>query len=250
MIKIAARIIGVVGIGLLATVGSANAQSKWTGISIGAGVGGGSINHDLRLSPGPALPPGLFSFEFDGIGGEGFLGTVGVAADYQFADRFVVGAFFDYDFANLESKMNLSVPPLGGLNATAKLSLDNQWTVGARLGFLATPDTLLYGLVGYTHAEISDLDISVTGPIGASIAIGVPSFDGYVLGGGIETTLAPNWTLKAEYRFTQLSAERLDLPFGLNTILNAELEPSIHTVRTTLNYKFNWDRGLAHEPLK
>ena len=76
----------VLALALLAAVGAApaaQAQSKWTGFSIGVGVGAGAINHDLTIGPGPALPPGLFNFNFDGIGGEGFLGTVGVAADMQ-----------------------------------------------------------------------------------------------------------------------------------------------------------------------
>ena len=193
------------------------------------------------------MPPGTFSAEIDSIGGEGFLGTVGVAADYQF-NRFVVGAFLDYDFSKIDSKVNLSIPPLGGFNASGKIKLENQFTVGGRLGYLVTPDTLWYSLIGYTHAGISDFDIDVTGPINTTLTVGVPSFNGYVLGGGVETMLAPNWSMKAEYRFTQLSSENLDMPLGANSILSAQLEPSIHTVRTTLNYKFNWDGSREVAP--
>ncbi len=243
----------VLALALLAAVGAApaaQAQSKWTGFSIGVGVGAGAINHDLTIGPGPALQPGLFNFNFDGIGGEGFLGTVGVAADMQVHPSIVMGMFFDYDFADLETDLGLSIPPFGNLNVTGKVKLENQWTIGARAGFLATPDTLWYGLVGYTQADVSDLTLSATGPLTGSLAIGVPSMSGYVVGGGVETNIAPNWSLKAEYRFTQLDAERLNLPFGLNTFINAELEPSIHTGRVSVNYKFNWDHMRRSEPMK
>ena len=230
-------------------VGEASAQSKWTGVSLGVGVGAGAINHNLLLGPGPAVPPGTFSAGFDGIGGEGVLGTVGVALDYQM-QRIVIGAFFDYDFASLDTEMNLSVPPLGGLNVTGKISLDNQWTIGGRVGVLLTPDTLWYALAGYTRAEISDLELNITGPAAIQLVAGVPSFSGFVVGGGVETMLAPNWSIKAEYRYTELDAKSLDLPLGLNAFVDAQLEPSIHTARLSLNYKFNFDRSSDAAPLK
>lgn len=214
------------------------------------GIGAGAINHEISLSPGPALPPGVFSANLDGIGGEGILGTIGISADYQIGPKIVIGAFFDYDFAKLETEAGLSILPFVGLNATSKISLDNQWTIGGRIGMLLSPDTLWYALAGYTQASISDLEVNVTTPVSLRLTAGVPGFSGYVVGGGVETLLAPNWSLKAEYRFTQLDAEKIDLPFGLNTFVNAELEPSIHTARMSLNYKFNLDRSADHAPLK
>lgn len=164
-------------------------------MSLGVGIGAGAINHDLTLGPGPALPAGSFNAGLDGIGGEGIFGTVGVAADYQIHQRVVIGAFFDYDFAKLDTDLNLSVPGLGGLNATGKISLDNMWTIGGCVGVLLSPDTLWYALVGYTQADVSDLDISITGPASVNLGIGVPKFSGYTFGGGVETMLAPNWSL-------------------------------------------------------
>ena len=72
----------------------------------------------------------------------------------------------------------------------------------------------------------------------------------FTFGGGVETMLAPNWSLKAEYRFTQLDGESLDLPFGFGSFVDVELEPSIHSARVSLNYKFDWDRARHVEPLK
>ena len=59
----------------------------------------------------------------------------------------------------------------------------------------------------------------------------------------METFLRQNWTLKLEYRFSQ---------FGEETILDshhisADLEPSMHTARLILSYRFGHhdSRGAA-----
>ena len=124
----------------------APAQS-WTGFYLGAGGGGGATNSDLkgnvdffRLAA---------SAEANGIGGMGGFGTVQVGYDRQLDHRFVVGAFFDYDFAAIDSKLSASAS-LGALNVGGSVSfnLTNSWTAGGRAGYLFNPSTLVYGLGG------------------------------------------------------------------------------------------------------
>ncbi len=119
---------------------SAQAETRWSGFAINAGFGAGAMVNDLKILPGPLVPPGLFAVDLDGIGGEGVLGTIGVSADYQFQRRFVVGAFFDYDFSGIKSTLDVSIPTLGNLQARGDTKLDSQWTVGARLGYLTSPE--------------------------------------------------------------------------------------------------------------
>ena len=69
--------------------------------------------------PGTALPPGSFDFGFDGIGGEGVFGTLSAGLDYQINNRWVIGAFFDYDFSSIDTTINLSVP--GFVNASGNI---------------------------------------------------------------------------------------------------------------------------------
>lgn len=242
---------------MLLTAGPASAYDvgtpSWTGIYVSAGLGVGSANSELSIGPGPLLPPNLFNFNFDGIGGEGALGTIGLGFDYQVSPRFVVGVFFDYDFANIETDLDIGL--LGLITANGKFDIERQWSIGTRVGVLASPSTLWYALGGYTQVETSDLSVSVAvggAPIGG-ISIGVPSFSGWFVGGGVETMLAPNWSLKAEYRYTQLDDERLDFSAispVVNNIIDARLEPSIHTARVAVSYKFNWDHRTTVEPLK
>lgn len=228
---------------MTAPTGASANEPKWTGLSVGLGGGGGAVVHDLTLAPGPLLPPGSFDFGFDGIGGEGVFGTVSVGLDYQFHRNWVIGAFFDYDFSDIETTINLSVPPLLGLQAGGKLSLDNMWTIGGRLGYLASPSTLIYGLVGYTEANFSDLTFTASGPIVGSYTATVPNFSGYSVGFGMETLLVPNLSMKAEYRYTELDRESLGT--GFETFLDTRLEPSLHTGRLSVNYRFDFDRSTT-----
>lgn len=234
---------------------SAQAETRWSGFAINAGFGAGAMVNDLKILPGPLVPPGLFAVDLDGIGGEGVLGTIGVSADYQFQRRFVVGAFFDYDFSGIKSTLDVSIPTLGNLQARGDTKLDSQWTVGARLGYLTSPDTLIYALAGYTHVEMSDPRLTISGPLAASIGLGLPSLDGWTAGFGMETMLMSNLSVKAEYRYSQLSDQHITLPnigpINPNAFVDTRLEPSIHTGRLVLSYKFNWEREAAPvEPLK
>src|SRR5262245_32857868 len=71
-------------------------MQTWTGLYVGAGWGYGMYNLDTTVNP--------FGLPFAGtetLGGRGWLGTVTVGGDYQLNNWIVVGAFADYDFANI-----------------------------------------------------------------------------------------------------------------------------------------------------
>jgi opacity protein-like surface antigen len=59
------------------------------------------------------------------------------------------------------------------------------------------------------------------------------TFQGYFVGAGIETFLRQNWTLKLEYRFSQFDKENI-----IEWYPTVDLEPSMHTARAVLTYKF------------
>jgi outer membrane immunogenic protein len=75
--------------------------------------------------------------------------------------------------------------------------VNHTWNVGGRLGFLVTPDVLLYGVGGYTRASIYN---SIQVPYGPKL----DDFDspkGYFVGGGGEMKLRKGLSLKVEYRY-------------------------------------------------
>jgi len=232
----------------------------------------------------------------DDAGDVGFFGTVQLAYDHQVSDRVVVGAFVDADFASdIEAKFDatgstdLAVLPvlLGGLDipisaSSIKGNVEQDWgfSVGGRVGWLATPTTLFYALAAYTHVELDDPRITVQfantfdvladilpgllaagGPIEAKFS---DSLDGYTIGAGVETQLSRSVSLKFEYRFTDLEettakvsrtdyAEPIAGLISLRRVqdeVEAKLDPDIHSVRAVLSYKFNRDEPPPYEPLK
>jgi outer membrane immunogenic protein len=200
------------------------APPTWTGLYIGAGIGAGAIVHDITVRDdlGSLL-------SFDGIGGEGAFGTVTAGWDWQLGTSTVLGVFADYDFSDVSTDLSV----LGGL-VRAGVDHDNSWSVGARLGFLANPSTLWYATAGYTEADFEAFaNLDGVGRVSAD-----RSFSGYFVGAGVDTRLAAsNWYLRLEYRFSEFDSERL-FRDELGPV-RLEVEPSMHTARATLTYKFN-----------
>jgi outer membrane immunogenic protein len=212
----------------------APAQS-WTGFYLGVGGGGGATNSDLKAAANIEDLAG--SAEAKGLGGMGGFGTVQVGYDRQLDSRFVVGAFFDYDFASIDSKLKGSVG-LGEETYSLNLpfNLTDSWTAGGRAGYLVNPNTLVYGLGGYTEAHF-DL------PTGAHNS----TFTGWTAGAGFETSIAGPWYLKGEYRFTQLGEQTLYSGSIDGLSYKVTDQPNIQTGRLVLTYKLN---AFGSEPLK
>jgi outer membrane immunogenic protein len=189
---------------------------NWNGFYVGIGIGAGAVVHDVSVSERDRYghnedKPSRSVFSFDGIGGEGALGTVTLGYDRVIRPGWVAGVFVDYDFSGISTDSDIG-----------SIDHDHSWAIGGRLGVLANPATLLYATAGYTQAEF---DVSV---------FGSQTYDGYFVGAGVETFLHQNWTLKLEYRFSQFGEETIFDGGGINI----DLEPSTHTARLVLSYRF------------
>jgi outer membrane immunogenic protein len=236
-------------LGMLAGTTVAEA-GEWTGAYIAIGAGIGAANHQLSLEEAPDVPfDGALAF--DGLGGDGGLFTLGVGADYQIDKRFVIGAFFDYDWTDLDTdvlSLNLAEPI--AVSANAAISVEDVWSVGGRLGYVVSPSTLLFLTAGYSRADISDLNVSFGG--GGLTLARVGEFDGYFIGGGAEVKLTKAISIKGEYRYTDLDAETITLlpgtPLeGINDFVTTKLDPDIQSGRLSLVYKFGAGHGSETE---
>jgi len=201
------------------------APPTWTGFYFGAGVGAGAVVHDVSVQD-----LGVNVFSFDGVGGQGIFGTVIVGWDWQMGNT-VFGIFADYDFSDISTNLSL----LGGL-LNASFDHSNSWAIGARLGWLSSPATLWYLTAGYTEAEFD----SFASFVGLGLS-GEDRFSGYFVGAGVDTRLRDNWFLRLEYRFSQFDSEPFTSADGLTSL---DVEPSIHTARVLLTYKFSGS-GMA-----
>jgi outer membrane immunogenic protein len=118
---------------------------------------------------------------------------------------------------------NETVPGVG----SESTSINVMGTVRGRLGFLVTPQTLIYGTGGFAWAH-NTADINVPGVIVASSSA---THTGWAAGAGIEHAFAPNWTARLEYLHTD---------YGTETYFNSPVGLSADTdqVRVGINYLF------------
>ncbi len=143
-------------------------------------------------------------------------GTIQVGIDRQIGQSFVIGAFADFDLYK-DSGDNFSVSVdhnrdgfsfdhLKG-SLSGKVELDNVWSVGGRIGALVTPRFLLYGMGGYTQANL-DGNLTFTLNNNKTVSVGLPDeLHGYFVGGGGEVKLRGNLSLKIEYRYSDFDSQ-------------------------------------------
>jgi outer membrane immunogenic protein len=174
-------------------------------------------------------------------------GFGGAQAGYNIQrSSFVFGVEADIQASGISGDGTLSL--LGGAaSASAKSELDWFGTVRGRAG-LAFDKTLFYFTGGFAAGGVKD-SLTVTPVIGASSTVSTSDTKtGYVLGGGAEHLFNQAWSVKAEYQYLDLGADKLvtsagQTPFGAAAMLDAE--HVYHTVRLGLNYHLN-----NYEPLK
>jgi outer membrane immunogenic protein len=162
----------------------------WSGFYAGAGIGYGHL-----VAQNNYWEP-TFASSWKGEGAAGGLATVVLGFDRQLRERYVAGAFAEYDWSSIEITYADTVTPQQKFRIRGALSL------GARAGYLLTPATLLYVMGGYTWAEgKSDgyFDIAsagVTYPGASSVDLHGP-----FAGVGMETQLGERLALRGEVRY-------------------------------------------------
>jgi len=122
---------------------------------------------------------------------------------------------------------NTTVNTKGGFYATAR----------GRIGFVtgATGNVLIYGTGGWIGA---DLRSTVQDSIGFQTDdTGFRS--GWTVGGGVEWAFAPQWSVKGEWLYYNLSSGKVGgVCCGNGTIQFFDIENKGNIVRVGLNYKF------------
>ena len=196
----------------------------WSGFSVGAGIGGVTIDQDASAA---AKRKDLFCpywaewcyAKHDAISGSmnddawKVFGTVQVGYDRLISDRILIGAFADYDFYPDGDESSFGSTKHASLSGD--LHRDGVWTVGGRLGVLVRPDLLVYGLGGFSRMnQNGEVTAAFDGPgypkLPTSVTLKAGDLDGWTVGGGIETKLDridKRLSLKFEYRYSQFEGD-------------------------------------------
>lgn len=213
-------------------------STDWRGFFISGSIGYGWGNTDLDTTvdqnPGPV-------FQGSGSGdNDGVIGAVGLGYDFPVGRGFVLGGFVDYTFGELDDRFT------DDFGVNLKSSYDDVWAVGGRLGYVVHKDLLLYGTVGYTHAEFE------IGNSGGKVS---DDLDGYFVGVGLERKICDNIFLKGEYRYSDFDETSISGtsssggPCGGSCIIDQDIDHEIHSIRVGVAYKFG-SRREEPAPLK
>lgn len=188
---------------LVSDVSDAEAgKSKWTGLSVEAGVGVTSSSVDVSI-------PGFGSL-FDSSSTD-WAGHIGIGYDVLLTPHVVVGVLAraqmtGADYSVLQTKFG---------------DRDIEYMIGARAGWLpkANGDWMIYGLLGYQFAKID-------------LKGGAPDADqnSWVLGAGLEGMLNDHWYLGLE--------ATSNIPNGETIAKTVNLEATDYTGKIRLGYRF------------
>ncbi|HZC56062.1 MAG TPA: porin family protein [Xanthobacteraceae bacterium] len=219
----------------------------WTGFYVGGAFGYGVWDMNSSV----VTPGGVVGTTNNG--GRGWVGQAVAGYDYQFAVasfNLVAGVFGDYSFGNMEGTSNFQAAnenpnALGGFSASTLTGVEKErdyWDVGARIGWLVTPQILSYFNGGYTEARFDGMTLA---PLGGAMSTSSNTYHGWFTGGGVETQIAsvPGLFFNTEYRFSSYSSATLPVAGSggaLGTSISLKLQPNVQTVMSGLRYKFNW----------
>src|SRR5947209_10330675 len=225
------------------------AISSWTGCYVGAGGGYGMFDQRHHTVNAAAL---VVTGETD-TGGKGWFGTVQVGCDYQFADRWVIGAFGDYDWSGLRGNLQpTGIIGAGGLGVYGEERQKDTWAVGGRVGYVVIPRLLAYVAGGYTETRFEGVSFSnLLNNTPTGISLDAQKYKGWFIGTGYEygLDLIPGLYWKTEYRYSSYRVENpaltgpgtalaLVAPLGLIGFENSKKD--VQTIRSELVYRFNF----------
>ncbi len=205
----------------------------WTGFYAGLNLGVGFYDSNSSNA-------GNWGWNNRGGSRAGVVGGGQIGYNYQLTPMFVVGAETDFQGTSIGSGAGRdNWGWLFGLPQATTASLNWFGTVRGRLGVtLLSPQLLVYGTGGFAYGEVQR-----NGWFNQNSAVQT----GWTAGAGAEYRFVslPNWSVKAEYLYTQISGSNsnngwlwaFNPGWGLNNVNN---RTRFHTIRVGVNYHFNF----------
>ena len=197
---------------------------NWTGFYVGGNLGGvwsdGSVTDSLT---GISL----------GTNRTGWLGGFQAGANYQFGRNWVVGIEGTWDWTSLDATTGLV--PVPGTATFLQGSANTDWvaTLAGRVGFAAN-NWLFYAKGGGGWVQNSaSLMLQSAGGVLLAAANASNTNSGWLLGGGIEYGITPNWTVKVEYNHLELRDWT-----STNAVRTFAFDRNLDMVTAGFNYKF------------
>lgn len=132
-----------------------------------------------------------------------FMYGIGVGYDFGIGDRAILG--LEAEVTDSTAETEIVDGDLEDLGFGAQLDTGRDIYVGARAGFVASDNLLLYAKGGYTNARFNLLAEDGTNAIETDLDL-----DGWRAGAGAEYALSDNSFVKLEYRYSNYSEGEFD----------------------------------------
>jgi outer membrane immunogenic protein len=214
---------------------------SWSGCYVGAGGGYGYWRQDNIVLDAVTRIPIIIG---QTAGGSGAFGTVQVGCDYQWSSSWVIGAFADYNFANLKGELGTL-----GLGIIGTETMKSKWAAGGRIGWLPSERVMAFVSAGYTQARFDA--VNFTGGAGGIVVDTLPAqtYSGFFVGSGVEYGIAwlPGLTWKTEYRysdFRKVDTNILTVP-GNAALVGLNTHKASQEVRSELVWRFGGGAVVA-----
>ena len=192
----------------------------WTGIYVGGQIGYGWLNGNNNFT---GFDPVTGAFVATNVGGSanGVIGGANVGYNYQI-NQFVIGLEGTVDGTSISNTAVANVPLLGGnFGVTANSSIPIEGSIRGRLGY-AWDRVLIYATGGVAFGAFrTDFNGFGMGAGGVPITGSTNVSDtrvGWTVGGGIQYAVTNNWSVRAEYRYTDFGSINEALFPGLGGI--------------------------------
>jgi opacity protein-like surface antigen len=229
---------------------------SWTGLYLGGHFGAAFGNSQVADPAGPAIYG-------NNVRTTGVLGGLQIGYNWQIPNTaFVVGAEADASAMGSTGSATCLASSPYLIPANCRVRPDAMGSMTARLGYATGPHgrNLLYVKGGLAWLD-DRVDITTNGLISPVTT----AFDGmrwgWTVGGGIERSLTPTWSLRLEYDYAKFGDLAMNTPFSFAQTLppfsasyvrtpagTASMSQNLQTVKVGLNYKVGEDMFAQWEP--
>ncbi len=228
---------------------SAAQPYSWTGFYIGGDIGLRATQADWTTGPTFFGVPDVPFESYDSAGPRlgAFLGY-----NWQFAPRWVAGVEADLGWADNSARQpkwlpgvsgGIFIPTFSGDHSTVQTTWDG--SLRARLGYLLTPSTLLYGTAGAAWQKFEWSAFCVLcGPAGLGGG-DETTRAGWTVGGGVEMAITGNWLARGEYRYSDFGTFDQVMSIGGGPVAFFDVKLATHIFKFGLAYQFG---GNARAP--
>lgn len=213
---------------------------KWTGVYAGIQGGGGSGSDKVAVVSGDANFPNGFARTTNKPSGYIAGGYIGL--NYQLSQWLVLGADFDYLYADLK-KTTIDVSPVTA-GVTSHMTDKVDWIASAtgRLG-VAIDRLLIFAKGGWGWANFKSTSAVFTGTVNTSNQSLTSTRSGWTAGAGIEWAVTANVLIKAEYDYMNFGTTNdqdvaTAVGTGVTTPLQRSSVSSLNIGKLGVAYKF------------